>query len=145
MGCGDFDEATPKTSRAAAQTGSSPSQELFGSSRKKGSAIGKSERTSRARLRLRDADIQWLRFIQKLRRTSRRLFGVARAGLGHDSPLRGRVLVGRNLAPPSQAFGRSKKPWRSAACRSESYPSRWGTSQRRSPSASRMARWLGLS
>jgi hypothetical protein len=36
---------------------------------------------------------------------ARRLFGVARAGLGHDSPLRECVSAGRSLAPPSHAFG----------------------------------------
>jgi hypothetical protein len=39
----------------------------------------------------------------------------------------------------------SKNPCFAAAWRSESYPSRCGTSQRRSPSASSTARWLGLS
>jgi len=42
-------------------------------------------------------------------------------------------------------IGRLKKPCRAAACRRESYPSRCGGSQRRSPSASSTVRWLGLS
>ena len=57
------------------------------------------------------------------------------------------VLTDRNLFHGSANFGvgRLKKPWRAAACRRESYPSRCGDSQRRSPSASSTARCFGLS